>query len=683
MSRYIPMPAYYDKMPVDISFVFEDEKPAGKHGFLKVVGEEFRFEDGTLGKFWGVNINGGANFPEHDYAERFARRLAQTGCNLVRLHQLDSEWDTPNIFAFTKGKRLTNTRELDPVSMERLDYLVYCLKEQGIYCYMDMMNYRKFKEGDDVVDYNELSDVGKPYNMTNRRLIDLQKEHMTNVWTHYNPYTKLCYKDDPVFVMTEMLAECDLFNTDVEGTWWYTKPAYYDKEYRLIFKAWLEKNGEEYDWENCNMNDRTETLYRFKHDQTVEVMKEMYDHMREIGVKIPIAGTNWAAGTHALAKAHKDMDFMDIHPYFNHDGWSAKWNNSERIVRSKSITSSKTAIGGWHTKMAVAGKPLFFSEWDMTWPNNYRAEGAIHYAAVNALQGWGGACIHTYAYSCNMPEIKVIGRELSSGVAGKAYREGIYTVWNDPAKYGLFYHAALITRRGDVSPANKLIAVKPSDPTLLKCPTIPQGDGIEVHRIRMHFGDEKPEGYDEMILDTDHIPTEKPNMIVSDNGQLWRNLTKEIGAVDTERTKCFYGQLGKGFNCGSVGKYTVPKHEMNGLEIQCVTDFGVIALSSLTNDSIETSDNILLSAIGRARNSNAQFDGDKMLYLGDAPIMAEVIDCKIRLKNIHGDKMKVWGINAEGFYSGMMPVTVDEEGWLNFRIGDENNPACYYLIVKE
>lgn len=28
-------------------------------------------------------------------------------------------------------------------------------------------------------------------------------------------------------------------------------------------------------------------------------------------------------------------------------------------------------------------------------------------------------------------------------------------------------------------------------------------------------------------------------------------------------------------------------------------------------------------------------------------------------------------------------ATYDEKGYLNFRIGDENNPACYYLIVKE
>lgn len=76
MSQYIPTPAYPDAMPVDISFVFANEKPAGKHGFLKADGDDFRFEDGTLGRFWGVNFNGGACFPEHDYAEKVTQRLA-------------------------------------------------------------------------------------------------------------------------------------------------------------------------------------------------------------------------------------------------------------------------------------------------------------------------------------------------------------------------------------------------------------------------------------------------------------------------------------------------------------------------------------------------------------------------------------------------------------------------------
>lgn len=33
MPRYIPFPNFVDRVPVDISFVFEDEKPTGKHGF--------------------------------------------------------------------------------------------------------------------------------------------------------------------------------------------------------------------------------------------------------------------------------------------------------------------------------------------------------------------------------------------------------------------------------------------------------------------------------------------------------------------------------------------------------------------------------------------------------------------------------------------------------------------------
>ena len=56
MSTYIPFPAYSGDMPVDLSFVYKDEKPAGRHGFLKADGGSFVFEDGTPGRFWGTNF---------------------------------------------------------------------------------------------------------------------------------------------------------------------------------------------------------------------------------------------------------------------------------------------------------------------------------------------------------------------------------------------------------------------------------------------------------------------------------------------------------------------------------------------------------------------------------------------------------------------------------------------------
>ena len=316
----------------------------------------------------------------------------------------------------------------------------------------------------------------------------------------------------------------------------------------------------------------------------------------------------------------------------------------------------------------------------MPWPNSYRAEGPIYYAAVGALQNWSGFTIHTYAYSTRLDEMKVLGKELSTPVAGVPYREGIFSTWNDPAKFGLFYHAALITRRCDVAPANKKVAVRSEN--LAKKGTNALKGILEQHQAATVFTETLPAGFDEIVSINDTYPTTSPTKIESDNGQLWRDISKQIGVVDTERTKVIYGRLGLAGNNSSIKKAIAVGIEINGMSVDCKTDFAVVALSSLTNDPIEQSDNMLLSAIGRARNTDPVYDGEKMLDIGKAPIMAEVIQANIRIKTDLGDKLKVWGVNAEGFYSGRI-VTTYEDGYLSFKIGDENNPACYYLIVKE
>ena len=56
MKNSIPYPFYPDRMPLDLSFLFADERPAGKHGFLHADGRYFVFEDGTRVRFWGTNL---------------------------------------------------------------------------------------------------------------------------------------------------------------------------------------------------------------------------------------------------------------------------------------------------------------------------------------------------------------------------------------------------------------------------------------------------------------------------------------------------------------------------------------------------------------------------------------------------------------------------------------------------
>ena len=43
--------------------------------------------------------------------------------------------------------------------------------------------------------------------------------------------------------------------------------------------------------------------------------------------------------------------------------------------------------------------------------------------------------------------------------------------------------------------------------------------------------------------------------------------------------------------------------------------------------------------------------------------------------------LKVWGVNAEGFYVGQVPAKF-EDGAMTFTVG-EKFPASYYLIVAE
>ena len=673
MSNYIPTPAHYDKMPVDISFVFKNERPAGKHGFLQVDGDNFRFEDGTLGKFWGVMFNGGANFPEHEYAKKVARRLAMAGVNMVRLHQLDAEWCVPNIYQMYAGPRLETTRVWDPEAVDRLDYLIYALKEEGIYVSVDMVTYRNFKSGDGVQCPEKLGDAARFYSMYDRTMIELQKEFIEKFWNHYNPYTKLKHKDDPAFALCCLMNENNLFyDSSVRKN--FVRIPYYDNMFRDLFNDWLKEKGIEYDAYGCDLFSTDDIMTQFKMEQSEKYYHEMMDFYRAQGVKTPAVVSNWLH-TNAEVKLGQISDFTDMHKYVC--DWH--WQEHEKISAHKSLTDGESQLGNM-ARVKIHGKPVFFSEWDMTWPNSYRASAVPHFAGVACLQNWGGLTIHTYSYANYLDKVDVLGKESTSSTIGSvAYRDGYFSIWNDPAKFGLFYHAALMLRRGDVQPAKKVYGCKMTQLPLLNHQAF--SSLVERSQVQTIFDDTDLTGVDEIIMDSDVIPREDPNFIRSDTGEMWRNLKRSIGVIDSPRTKIAYGFLGRfqGEDTRRREGLGIPV-ELNDMVVDCYTDFATIALSSLNDDPINKSEHMLLSTIGRARNTDAQFDGDKMIDYGRAPILSEVIRADISIRTDRTD-LQIWGVNAEGYYVGKMAKTF-EDGWMTFRVGD-TCPASYYLIVAE
>ncbi len=583
---------------------------------------------------------------------------------MVRFHQLDAEWSTPNIFQFEKGPLLDTTRNLDPESMKRLDYLIYCLKKEGIYCYFDMMTYRKFKTGDGVENAGALRDSAKPYSYFNRQLIELQKEFAQKIWHHINPYTGLAYKDDPVFVMAEITNECDMFSSKIEPE---LEPYY--SELVGLFQDWLTQQGLSYpETEKPDFNHNDETIVRFKMHIQESYYLEMAGFMRELGVKFPLAGTNWAING-ACAITQNCLDFTDGHTYW----WSSiPWQEFSKINDQRPMVKARDNFLPRLTFCRTMDKPYFVSEWDVPWPNEYRADSSLLMAAVGSLQGWAGFAIHTYMYTTRRDQ-QVIGKEIgASTISNVPYREGIFATWNDPAKFGLFYHAALITRRGDVAEAKKTVALEIKDKDLatgyrdvaaLRLIT-EQNKTCLVFPGQEYTADQTI-GVDERIVD------ESTGQVKSDTGELMRDWEQGYGTIDTDLTKCAYGFLGEQ---GQV--------DLSGVTVKVDNDFAVVALSSLTDAPISKSNNLLLTTVGRAENTDMQFSADRteLLDIGKPPIQIEVISAKISLQTDQTN-LRVLSIGPEGFITGIIP-SVYEGGELKFQLG-ETSYSMYYLIQTE
>ncbi|MGE5458670.1 MAG: hypothetical protein ACM3RX_09985 [Methanococcaceae archaeon] len=79
-------------------------------------------------RFWGANLAADGAFPSKDKAWFIAGRLRKMGFNLVRLHHMDNPWSDNSLLEKRK-----DTRHLNPVTLDKMENLIYHLKKNGIY----------------------------------------------------------------------------------------------------------------------------------------------------------------------------------------------------------------------------------------------------------------------------------------------------------------------------------------------------------------------------------------------------------------------------------------------------------------------------------------------------------------------------------------------------------------------
>lgn len=207
-------------------------QPAGRDGFVRAAGTTFVNDRGPC-RFTGTNICFSGCFPEHDQAEQVAADLARFGINLVRLHYVHHKFPPNKIYASPDSF-------IEPVQLEKFDYLFNQLKRRGIYVYMQLNIARKFGKAAGFENANKLPWYNNGIDNIEPRMIALQKKYVRDLLTHVNPYTGLAYKDEPA------IATLELANENSVVIKWCKKelddlPSPYQELFQGMWNDWLRK----------------------------------------------------------------------------------------------------------------------------------------------------------------------------------------------------------------------------------------------------------------------------------------------------------------------------------------------------------------------------------------------------------------------------------------------------------
>jgi len=572
----------YPQSPVDLSTL--NHRP-GTHGFLRAAGDRLEFEDGTPARFWGINVMAYALFSSNAQIEKHARRLAMLGFNLVRLHHHDTTaWVNPTVI----NKHSDNSRMLDEGGIDRIDYWIKCLRENGIYVWLDMHSYRQFRAGDrstdlgDVVTYDEFTHERQSHEVKGFCQYDpvLQKlmaEFQQKYLTHVNRYTGLAYKDDPAVAFVLVTNENDITHHYGVRAIPRSGHAELNRLFNARLKLFAEKTG---------LNENEMRLpwtpgpaQMFLNDQEHAFYSTMIAGIRSTGSRALVAAGNmWGDNPLSSIPSLTTGDVIDVHEYDGPGLLTTDARYKPNIVSSMGIHQ-------------VSGKPMTVSEWNLeTWqqPTVDRFSAPLYVASIAALQGWDALMLYGYSQQALADQIPVAS---------------VWDSFNDPATLAEMPAAALLYRNGHVSPAKKEYCLALSREEMfstalhsetcaaartlmeqskftLGIPAVPELEWLRPSKppasaLVIH----KP---DESFLPAD------AHSVASDTGELKRDWEAGIQTIDTPKTQAAQGAIGEN------------KIELSDVTVLVGTRHATVAFSSLDDQPLRSSGMILITTVARA-----------------------------------------------------------------------------------
>lgn len=374
--------------------------PAGKYGWLKNVNGNFEFENkpGISQRFYGVNLCGTANAPDHAVADELVTRLVRLGYNTIRVHHHEKP-----ILKNGAGGGL----ELDPVATDKMDYLIAKAIEAGLYVTTDIFVSRPVRWKD--IGYTDRKEEIMPMDFY-KALVAVDDRAFEDwcKWAkiflgHKNPYTGRCYVDEPAMPLLSLINEGPITASWKRGV--KDEPAIQQAYVKWLAKERAKNPGfapkEPKDTSKfISYSKDGNMIAAFMSDVERRNATRLIAYLRALGSKALFTNLNCWPHSVALQEVRADLyDYVDSHFYIDHPRFiETSWALPSKIGNENPVLDEKLPVSGAGF-VRLADKPYCITEWNFSGPGMYRGVGGIMTGAFSALQNWDG--LWRFAYSHN------------------------------------------------------------------------------------------------------------------------------------------------------------------------------------------------------------------------------------------------------------------------------------------
>ena len=376
-------------------------------------------------------------------------------------------------------------------------------------------------------------------------------------------------------------------------------------------------------------------------------------------------------------REHDNSDIIDIHGYWEHPQFEAghSWDMKYYSIKNTPMIKSKT-FGTFNTisKGKCYNKPFTISEYNHPFPNEHLHEKFPMFGSWSAFHDYDA--IYQFSYDQTKNE---------------EYISGYFKMSSNPIDFAMSPYLALAFRKNYVQKSKNYVRVKLTKGYIAEKMKDKNYNINDFLVNQFHAGWNAV--YEVQIIDDNKVvePDIQTNINIEEKGYFindqikWNNTDEGNEAyyyVITDKYITLTGFLGdsemsKDNNLGDLINIKVKLNEN-------LNDTCTIGLVSLDDKKLEDSEKLLLTIVGKVRNTDQKWNEQRTTTSsgwGVAPTLVQFIEFEAILKFKEEEKPQVFSINRFGEKDKELTLTGNSTEWI-LKSDDEKPSLNYYIIRK-